>query len=242
MRLRRRIPVLLEVGVIPLGIVLLQAHGVPFWRAIVGFNTGMAWVDWAPAILWSGTLEWINVWQWGFKRGYTIGAITALLLVTGPMVEVGMPLYRSLAAEIAAPSSASDAERRVAYYRALVEKRSGWQDDLRRAETDSAQATTLYVTRLPAAHIIRTSMLLITLILFAGAVPMALRSLNTRSRAAKQTTLDRIQEVVRAGRAPEWMSKHLAESLLTHYEREAMGRSVLSPTTIARLGRRMHLS
>ena len=86
----RTLPVL-PLLILPLAVVLLQSHGIPFWQAQVG---------WWPGLGWSLLLELISLWLW-FRQGRRwwrpMAWAATLLLLAGPLYRVSDPLVRDLA-------------------------------------------------------------------------------------------------------------------------------------------------
>lgn len=234
----------LECLLIPLGVLILQYHGIPFWYALMGLRTGFPALDWLPAITTSLTLEGVNVWMWAFRRGplsIFIGTLTVFLLVSGPLIQTGLPLWASFQSEVRVGGELAAAQRQVDYYRTLTEHRSGWQEDIRKAEGRLEVAQRTDTIRLPLIHLVRTGMLLAVFVLFSVVVPLALRSLGEKARSARQTVLERIQDRLRRDGPPAWMTKETVASLLEHHNRMAAAKPVLGNVTIRRLGRRMGL-
>lgn len=118
-----RIPPLFALLALPAGVVLLQWHGIPFWRDLTD--------DWWWGTLGSPALEWLGLWAWATqarlaaetvegepwswpwlarlgREGLALlaaGLLTALA-VAGPLYHVGAPLLKEAQAGSAALASA----------------------------------------------------------------------------------------------------------------------------------------
>ena len=70
------------------GTILLQTHSIKFWSSIVGFQTG---------VLWSLLLEVAALWLWTFreKSKRPLGLLTTLVLLCGPLYDVGYPVLKN---------------------------------------------------------------------------------------------------------------------------------------------------
>jgi len=84
----RKAPIL-PLLILPLSILLLQSHGIPFWQRQVGF-----W----PGIGWSVLLELISLWLWfqPATRPRLLALATTLLLLAGPLLRYRFLRLRNL--------------------------------------------------------------------------------------------------------------------------------------------------
>ena len=184
----------LGIALIPLSIILLQAHGIPFWYTIVRFHTNVWWMDWAPAALWSLTLEVISIWGWLSNEPWKLkgikiepkkafATVVTLLLISGPLIQTLAPLFERSVLEVADDTEVGDALVEVEYYRQLASTRSGWQDDLRLAENElrlvrKRVKTTVIIS---ASTQLKAIMTAISLIVFTMATVLALNSFSAVS-------------------------------------------------------------
>ena len=135
---------ILPLLILPLGILLLQWHGVPYWQARLG---------WWPGLSASILVELLSLWRWyqpagpGLFRWFRPMAWTATaLLLWGPLNQVAADAvleWQRLAVNgqgAAVAMEVEDAEIRqalasVAHLQGLLAAgRFGWRDDLRTAQ------------------------------------------------------------------------------------------------------------
>jgi hypothetical protein len=69
-------------------VVLLQVHGIAFWRSQVG----------SYGIGWSLLLEVVALWLWARPQWVSrlLGAVASILLLLGPLVQIATPLLDAL--------------------------------------------------------------------------------------------------------------------------------------------------
>lgn len=136
--------------ILPLGILLLQHHGIVFWTTMIA-----EWPGWGLTLLahpWDGWglsvgLEVVNLWSWPRWRRpawLVIAAVTTVLLVAGPLYQVSFPLAQSLLSPRGSKARTAeigllDSEILVilaslATYRKNSETRVGWQVKIDEAE------------------------------------------------------------------------------------------------------------
>ena len=100
--------------IVPLGIALLQWKGIPFWMAL--------FADPVAGVGASVFLEVSALWLWWNARRWSVlaGVVTVLLLA-GPVMQVGGPLWSDLTT--AAPKAAADARIEANAFQALQDAR-----------------------------------------------------------------------------------------------------------------------
>ena len=151
--------------VIPLGVYLLQWKGIPFWVGLFGMTGGVACsvgLEIGSLWLWSrpgrpGLAGWVRPLAWA----------ATLLLLAGPVVNVGGPLYADLVA--AAPSAALEARLEAEARRSVDQARATvalWEDKIRTGTYDRR---------------------------FAGQYTQAKTDLAARERAWKRAAADRLK-------------------------------------------------
>jgi hypothetical protein len=191
----RTLPVL-PLLILPLAVVLLQSHGIPFWQAQAG--------PW-PGLGWSLLLELIALWLWfrpGRRWWRPLAWAATLLLLAGPLYRVSDPLVQDLVAlrgENGALAAripllqAQTAEARQSldrYQRLSLAGRYGWQGKIDQAEahladvrTKLAQVLTAQTEQQQAARLNwrRVALIvgqLVSLVLFQAAAVLAIRALS----------------------------------------------------------------
>ena len=129
---------LLPLLILPLAVLMLQAHAIAFWTwAITGAEPAWSWRlalspwgGWG----WSVLLELLSLWSWSRWRRpvwFLVAALTTTLLLAGPLYRVSDPLLREL---VRPPSAAVDsprialARRKIANLEASVDTyRNDWR-------------------------------------------------------------------------------------------------------------------
>ena len=151
----RNIPIL-PLLILPLSIVLLQSHGIPFWQSQVG-----RW----PGIGWSILLELISLWLWfqPARKHRLLALATTLLLLAGPLHQIGFPLIKEFAMNQETPArmeanikaiqgEITEAERSLDRYQQLaLAGRYGWLGAMEQAEAALAAKRGELVALRPAA-------------------------------------------------------------------------------------------
>lgn len=165
--MQRKIRIGFELLIIPLGIGLIQWEGVFFWKEILG--------SLVLAIIWSLTLEILAIWQWLLGKRKILAIVLTLLLISGPLLSIGLPLLKEFMIGIDGSSKASE---RVEFYRNLAEKRIGWQEDLRKAEEELRKK----IVSLPWIELLKTFMVMLSLILFTLGIVISLNDLGKELR------------------------------------------------------------
>ncbi len=128
------------------GLVLLQAHALPFWQALSGPVLG---------VVWSLTLEGAALWLL-FQRGVgarILGLLAALAILSAPLWQVGQPVIARLQgahAQIAQMNAyqhaLSQAQHDKKRYQALAVQRIGWHGQITAAEAREASARAALAT------------------------------------------------------------------------------------------------
>lgn len=174
-KLARASTVLVTAGCIG----LLQVHGIRFWSVQIGP------IGWA----WSALLELAALWLW-WRRSVamrSLGLLASVLLLAGPLYQVGSPLIEDLvlathtdrSRDRLVPMLESEIamlERQLAAYTANSKHRAGWlpsiEETAARLSTSRARLADLYVQP-PAATAEQTTqragviaMQLVALVLF----------------------------------------------------------------------------
>lgn len=170
--------------VIPIGIVIMQSHSVPFWYQLVRWQTGIWWLDWIPAALWSIGLELISIWQWlqpkaAHKKWF--GMIVTLLLLGGPLYQTVTPVYIAWTAHASSPTSVTDAERNVKYFKDLIASgRRGFLEAEQNAEAalNEAQEKSRLATSQPILFYAKAIAVALSMIVFTYAVVLGLNDLS----------------------------------------------------------------
>ena len=151
-----RLPALFPYLVLPLGIVLLQHHGVAYWQAALG---SLAWGAFT-----SGTLEVFNLWAWfelerapearggketvwreagGAKTGWFLFAgLTTAVLIAAPLYDVGRPLAAAGAKEELVAGRQETLGVEGERLTALALKRPGWRRVERKTYAERQKETT----------------------------------------------------------------------------------------------------
>lgn len=176
------------------GLVIVQAHAIPYWQERAGAALGVVWsLGLEAAALWL-------LYQPG-RRARAGGLLVALALVAVPLWQVTRPaiadlaLARAQAAELrASDGSIAEARAAVAYYRDLADRRLGWQGKISEAEAGLADArgrrdtlTAALATRGNWRWAIELGPVALSLILFQAMNVVAIRTL---ARARWATALN----------------------------------------------------
>lgn len=122
------------------GTTLLQIHSIKFWTSIVGNETG---------ILWSLLLEIVALWLWTLTslKHRILGGLTTVVLLAGPLYDVGYPIlkqhtaqtltFQAAAAEIEQKQELLDLKKES--LRIFLENsrdRTGWHTKIAQVESD----------------------------------------------------------------------------------------------------------
>lgn len=168
----------LGLMIIPLGIIIIQFHAVPFWYSVVGFKTEYVWLNWLPAIIWSLTLELVSIWRWLVREHRIFAVIVTILLVGGPLMQTVEPLYVQVVTAEVSSQDLKEAEGSVKYFEDLIESgRRGWQDDLRTAKEDlKTLRKNAKIVQAPVA-VAKSLWVVISLTIFTLAIVTALSDL-----------------------------------------------------------------
>jgi|GEM_PF-2483637 len=203
----RKVPIL-PLLILPLSILLLQSHGIPFWQHQVGF-----W----PGIGWSVLLELISLWLWfqPATRPRLLALATTMLLLAGPLYEISFPAIKEFVMNQGAPTLAqgriaslegeiTEAERSLdRYQRLALAGRYGWLGAMEQAEAVLAAkrgqlATLTRVaaesgarSRLNGQHMALVAAQALSLVIFQIAAVLAIRALGRKREEAQSPQQDR---------------------------------------------------
>jgi hypothetical protein len=186
-------------AVVLLGAIgLLQAHGIAFWSGKLG----------SYGIAWSVLLEAIALWLWSRPalRSRILGVLASVLLLLGPLYQVGTPILARLAnAEHSDRARAKEIpmvqaeirgiESQLATFATNSEKRPGWLPAIETAQVQLAKArerlAALYrdpprnTARIEAQEILVIVMECTGLVLFQISAVLAITVLAGEGRARR---------------------------------------------------------
>jgi len=177
---------------------LLQAHGIAFWSSKLG----------SYGIAWSVLLEAIALWLWlrPALGSRILGVLASVLLLLGPLYQVGTPILEGLAsAEHSDRARAKEIpmveaeirgiESQLATFTTNSEKRSGWLPAIKATQAQLAKARgklgALYrdpprnTARIEAQEILVIAMECTGLVLFQISAVLAITVLAREGRARR---------------------------------------------------------
>jgi hypothetical protein len=177
---------------------LLQAHGIAFWSSKLG----------PYGIAWSVLLEAIALWLWSRPaRGCRIlGVLASVLLLLGPLYQVGTPILEGLASAEHSDRARAKAipmveaeirgvERQLATFTENSQKRSGWLPVIEATQAQLAKArerlaelyreTPRSTARIEAQEMLVIAMECTGLVLFQISAVLAITALAREGRARR---------------------------------------------------------
>ena len=177
---------------------LLQAHGIAFWSSKLG----------PYGIAWSLLLEAIALWLWSRPAlgSRILGVLASVLLLLGPLYQVGTPILEGLASAEHSDRARAKAipmveaeirgiERQLATFTANSEKRPGWLpaieatqaklEDARRRLTALYREAPRSTARIEAQEILVIAMECTGLVLFQISAVLAITVLAREGRARR---------------------------------------------------------
>lgn len=194
-----RVRGVLAIVVIPLGIIIMQSHSIPFWHELVQWHTDYWWVNTIPGVLWSVTLELISLWQWLQPKQWKqkrFGILVTILLIGGPLYQTVTPVYIAWTAKATTPQEVAKAEADVAFVQEqLASGRKGaviWQNlENAQAKLAEVQQREKLTSSQPILFYARAVALALSMLVFTYSTVLALDALSRSSARQAPTNQQR---------------------------------------------------